>query len=373
MNNVSKIIQVDPESELPLVIQIKEQITWMIASRQIQPGENLPSVRQLATRLNVNLNTARSAYKRLESEGLVSAQKGVGTVVLPFKAHHLSRQPGRMRSFMIGVLVPGLNPFFPPFLSGIREAAQTDPSLLLIANAEDSPQKASAAIVQLMAKQVDGLIVATMGQLVEEELSQGLSRPMPPIVYVDQPNLTGQHLLLYDSEGAAYQATRHLIEHGRRRIGLITCPIEWAAVEPCYLGYRRALAEANLQNEVEYLEIASAFTLDEGREAVERLLNRRTDLDAVFVIADVLAIGAMQGIKRKGLNIPNEIALTSYNGIEMAAFVDPPLTTVRAPAYEMGFRAMQLLQRLIAGEEIEPDIVTLPTELHVRHSCGCNV
>ncbi len=366
-------IRVNPKAEVPMVVQIKDQITWLIATHQVQPGNMLPSVRELAKYLGVNINTTRMAYKRLEADALVKTQMGVGTVVLPFKTSDIPRQTNQMRSFTIGVLVPGLNPFFPPFLRGVREATQADPSLLFIANTEDSPQVASAAIAQLIAKQVDGLIVANMGRHVKEEMGQGSSGATPPIVYVDQPDLTGQHLLLYDSEGAAYQATRHLIEHGYQHIGLVTCPLEWSAVEPCYWGYRRALEEAKFEFDDAIIEISPAFTLYGGLEATERMLERTGDFDALFTVSDVLAIGALQAIKKRGLNIPEDVAITSYNDIEMAAFVDPPLTTVQAPAYEMGVQAMRLLQRLIAGEEIPPHTTTLATQLITRHSCGCSI
>jgi DNA-binding LacI/PurR family transcriptional regulator len=91
----------------------------------------------------------------------------------------------------------------------------------------------------------------------------------------------------------------------------------------------------------------------------------------IFGAADVLAIGAMQAIQARGKTIPDDVAVVGYNDIELAALVHPPLTTVSAPAYEMGMQAMTMLLQLHSGRSIEPKRIMLDTELVVRGSCGC--
>lgn len=368
-------ISVDPDTGLPLWMQLAQQITWLIASHQIRQGEMLPPIRALAKHLGVNMNTVRAAYQQLEAHNLVAARQGVGTVVLPFDAHRVAREAPRLRTFTVGVLIPGLNPFYVPFLQGIEETAQRDPSLLFICYTHDDALMAKKYMDQLIAKRVDGLIVTSCGLYIEgegESSASARSDALPPIVYVDQPDLTG-HLVLLDSEGAGYLATSHLLEHGHDRVGLITCPLEWPNVRECYLGYRRALSTAGKESDPTLIATAPAFTLTEGYEAAQQLLDMPDPPTAIFGAGDLLAIGAMEAMKARGLRIPDDVAVAGYNDIDLAALVEPPLTTVAAPSRKMGVIAMAMLQRLIAGESVEDRVITLDTKLIIRRSCGCNV
>ncbi len=364
------LLQLDPQAELSLSAQLKEQITWLVATRRLKEGDFLPSVRMLADHLRINLNTVRSAYKKLEADGLVATRKGVGTTVLPFNPYKIAENSTKTRSFTIGVVLPDLgSTAFLPFLEGIEEIAQDVPSLLFISTAQNNPLKANIAIDRLIAKGVDGLIVASQGYFRQAEGSA--AGRFPPIVYVDEPDVLG-HIVLLDSEGAGWQATRHLIEHGHDRVGLLTCPLEWANVRECYLGYRRAMEEAGLSVDPALIATAPAFDIEAGHETARRLLERSDPPAAIYAIQDMLAIGAMQAIKERGLRVGADIAVAGYNDLPLAAIVDPPLTTVTAPVRQLGVEAMRILQRLIAGEEVKPKRIQLDTHLVIRSSCGCH-
>jgi len=113
-------ITIDPDSGEPLVEQLRRQFTWQIAAGQLKPGDRLPSVRDLAQRLSINLHTVRSAYRRLEADGLVRTRQGSGTRVLQLDLQRLVELAGRSRSGTIGVILPGLsNPFYHSFLQGV--------------------------------------------------------------------------------------------------------------------------------------------------------------------------------------------------------------------------------------------------------------
>lgn len=367
-------LTIDIDTDLALWLQLKQQLTWLIASGQIQPGEKLPPVRQLATHLGINVNTVRAAYQKLETEGLVAIRHGSGTVVLQFDPFHLAQQASPVRTHTVGILVPRLsNPFYPALLQGVEEIARKDHTLLFICNTDDDPLTGRTYLDQLIAKQVDGLIVAPCGLRLDRQVNptslNQTSSPVP-LVYVDRPGETGYAVLL-DSEGAGYAATRHLIEHGHRRIGLITCYLDSPTVRLCFEGYRHALEEAGLGGLPDLITTASAFTRVDGYESAQELLDSSALPTAIFAASDVLAAGAMQAIKERGLRIPDDIALVSYNDLDIATLVEPPLTTVAAPVRELGATAMQMLQRLIAGETVEQQQVTLPTRLVIRRTCGC--
>jgi len=367
-------VAVDPDTDLDLWLQLKQQLTWLIASGQVPPGERLPSVRRMAGHLGIHVNTVRAAYQRLEAEGLAVTRHGSGTRVLPYDPLRAAQQASALRTHTVGVLVPRLsNPFYPALLQGVEEVARAGHTLLFICNTDDDPQTGQAYLDLLTARGADGLIIAPCGMRPDQ--SQGLTRLDPaaspiPIVGVDRPGEAGYAVLL-DSEGAGYAATRHLIQHGHRRIGLITCYPDTLTLRLCYQGYLQALTEAGLSAPPDLVAIASAFTTQAGYAAAGELLEGPDPPGAIFAAGDVLAAGAMQALKARGLAIPAQVALVGYNDLELAALVEPPLTSVAAPMRELGAAAMRMLAGLIAGKTPEPPRITLPTRLVVRRSCGC--
>jgi LacI family transcriptional regulator len=176
-----------------------------------------------------------------------------------------------------------------------------------------------------------------------------------------------------DNQGGAALATNHLISLGHRRIALITNadPI-YTASSDRLAGYRRALEAAGLEF-MPALVGYGDFTPQSGVKAMEALLQLESLPTAVFVASDTVALGALQCLRRHKLRIPEDMAVVGFDDIPLAEFIDPPLTTVRLPAFGLGWGAGELLTRMIAGDEIQKPQVILDTELIVRESCGASL
>jgi DNA-binding LacI/PurR family transcriptional regulator len=361
-------ITINPRLEATLTQQLSQQFTWLIASGQIRPGDRLPTVRRLAEHLAVSVNTVRSVYQKLEADGLTATRHGAGTRVLAHDARPLVQIAAEMRSHTVGVVLPSLaNPFYHPFLAGVEEVAHPDLTMLFVCNTHDDPSEAWRYFAQLSAKHVDGIIVVSHDT--SAFLAPGAGAPLLPVITVDWPEATGYALSL-DLAGAGYQATRHLLSHGHRRVGLITWERERANVTLVNTGYQQALREAGLMPDAVLIARVPAFDMAAGAAGARRLLVLNSPPTAIFAIADTLALGAMAAIKGAGLRIPQDMALVGFNDIPTAALVDPPLTTVAAPAREMGVQAMRMLKDLIAGRSPAQAQVVLPVSLLVRASCG---
>ena len=373
MSNILDKITVEPRQEATLIQQLKQQIIWLIASGQLKAGDCLPSVRRLAQHLKININTVSSAYQRLEADGLVKTRHGSGTRVLPFDPTRLTQTAGSQRSHTVGVILPNMaNPFYHAFLQGVEQIASQDKTMLFVCNAHEDMLEALQYFAQLSAKQVDGIIIASMG--ISQFLTPGSSSldEVPsalPFVTVDWPDSPG-YVVLLDLENAGYQATRHLLEHGHRRVGLITFARDISNVRPVNAGYQRALQEADFEIDPDLIARVAGFDMAAGAEGTHKLLSLPQPPTAIFAIADTLALGVMNTIQTVGLRIPQDIALASFNDIVFAALVNPPLTTVAAPVREMGLEAMQMLQSLINGQQPTHQRILLPTSLVVRQSCG---
>lgn len=353
-------------SGLSLSSQLRAQISLLIADGALRPGDALPAVRPLAKELGVSVNTIRAAYTWLEADGLVHTRQGVGTIVLEAPARGLAAGPAPLGSNAIGVLIAGLDPFYLPLLRGIEEVADDHGMLVLVADTQDSSERATAVIRRLVARGVDGLIVVSVGELDRPSGDRG---PFPPAVYVDQPAADG-YGVVFNAEHGGYLATAHLLDHGHERVGLVTVPVGWPNVAPLAEGYRRAHAERGLASSPDLMVEVSGFTVDAGREGLARLRELADPPGAVFAIGAVLAFGVLDGARRAGVRVPGDLAVAGYTDVGLAALVEPPLTMVSVPAHESGRRAATTLVRLIRGERVRSRVEVLDVDLVVRSSCG---
>lgn len=360
-------IVLNPTNGIPLVQQIREQVAMLITNGELREGDLLPPVRALAAQLKVNVNTVRHAYQRLEQDRLVKTAQGVGTRVLPLNINRIMRLALAEATNTVGVILPALNPFYYPFLQGLETVANQNQTMLIVCQHHEG-QEMLRRFAQLSAHKVDGIIVASF-PLYEFVQAHSTATTNLPIVTADWPDSTGYSVQM-DLKNAGEEPTRHLIGHGHRRIGLITTRIEHSNVQPLYQGYEQALKEAGIKLDESLIARVDDFGLESGRQGARQLLGLAKPPTAIFTITDQIALGAMQTIREAGLQVPQDVAVASFNDIDFAELAQPALTTVRAPAYELGRETMKMLALLIAGKKPPKKRLTLPTSLVIRDSCG---
>jgi len=257
--------------------------------------------------------------------------------------------------------------FLPKVLTGFSQvAAALDYKVLF---EPISPEAADSVYAQLVRERhVDGFVLSGPRQDDAARLSEQLQNA--PVVLLGQ--LQNSHLPFVDvdNQGGAALATRHLVGLGHQRIGLITNaqPVYTASADRL-AGYRQALEAAGLEFRPELVRYGN-FTPQSGMQAMNELLALKPAPTAVFVASDTVALGALQCLRRVQIRVPSDMALVGFDDIPLVEFIDPPLTTVRLPAFGLGWGAGDLLTRLIAGDIIENPKVFLETELVVRESCG---
>jgi DNA-binding LacI/PurR family transcriptional regulator len=366
------MLRLDPRSGVGIAGQIRRRIALLVADGELRAGAQLPAVRTLAQQLGVSVNTVRSAYARLEADGLVQTRHGVGTVVLAAGVDRLAAGSPSIGSNTVAVLIGGLNPFYLPLLRGIEDVADEQGTLVLVTDTRDSSKLAAAMTRRLIARGVDGIVAVSVGGVDDAEThdhGRGDAPMIPPIVYVDQPDRKG-YVVLFDGRRTGFLATRHLIEHGHEAIGIVTAPLAWPTVREVYAGYIQAFAEAGRRPSPTLVSEVSEFTLEAGQSGLARLLDSPHSPSAVFAAGDVLTLGALQEARSRGIDVPGDLAIVGFTDSPSAALVEPPLTMVSVPAREMGLRAMRTLQALMAGNKPRPRRTILDVELHLRTSCG---
>lgn len=363
-------LRLDRDSSTPLITQLVDGITWLIASGDLKEGDRLPPIRELANALGIHMHTVRQAYQRLEADQLVSIRTRRGTVVLPYDPVAVAARGAESYSYLLGVILPAPTSFYDPYVQSIQDVARELRYLPLFCYTYENPFLVETYFNQLVARGVDGFIITSLSlpSVVEDP---GLLDKYPPIVSVDMPDMPG-YCVLIDTEGAAYQITKHLIDHQKKRIGLIIPPLENPNVVPFFHGYQRAMEENGLQVDPDLIAGVEGFFDHHGREGAEKLMAIDQPPDAILGASDVLALGAMGVLGERGLSVPDDIALAGYNDILAASLVQPGLTTASISAKEMGSIALQTLQDLIHGNIPKSKTYEIPTELIIRASCGCS-
>jgi DNA-binding LacI/PurR family transcriptional regulator len=171
-----------------------------------------------------------------------------------------------------------------------------------------------------------------------------------------------------DNRTGARSLADHLIHAGHRRIAFIAARQPWPMVEQRHLGYCEALAAAGLERDRSCELFEGIWDAADAGAMVDRLLALPDPPTAVMGGNDLLAIGVMRQARARGLRVPDDLAVTGFNDFAFAEFVEPPLTTVHVPGYEMGCASAQLLLDHLDGREISEPHITLPVELRLRGS-----
>jgi DNA-binding LacI/PurR family transcriptional regulator len=180
----------------------------------------------------------------------------------------------------------------------------------------------------------------------------------------DQPG----HSIGCDNVEGGYQATRHLLQHGRRRIALLGSTSQrFPELAARYEGYAKALREVGIEPD-DRLKVDADNSDDQGFRAVHDLLDRNVEFDAVFAVTDLIAIDAIRALETKGYSIPDDVAVVGYDDITLAAHVSPPLTTVRQDIRQAAEGLVGGIIGLIEGEPVESSL--MEPKLVIRASCG---
>ncbi|MER6004649.1 LacI family DNA-binding transcriptional regulator [Nonomuraea angiospora] len=304
---------------------------------------------------------------------------------LGYRPNAVARSLRSRRSWTIGVIASdsagGKSPFFGQFTRACEEVAWQRGYSVLFGNSAEDPARAEGYVRGFLERQVDGLVL--MRVPVSADQAEEM-RGRVPVVTIDHAAPPFFSRLAVDDEEGGYQATRHLLEHGHRRIGFVGGPLDITPVRLRAAGWRRALqeaeaaagSEAGLIEEAELVKGAGLveegeLSLEGGYEAALRLLSSPSRPTALFASIDGQAIGAMRAAADLGLRVPGDVAVVGFDGAREAAYTVPGLSTISQPIDEMARHATETLVGAIESEGVEPVTKIFSATLVTRGSCGC--
>jgi LacI family transcriptional regulator len=275
------------------------------------------------------------------------------------------------RTGTIGLILPDVaNPFFALVLRAAEITARREGYRVLVCNTEGDVGLERDYIHNLISHQVDGLVIAPVGDRSRTGLLPLLQRKYPLVLLDRAVGGIDCDLVQGDSAGGAQRLVQHLIGVGHRRISMILGPDDVSTTRERYSGYCDALYAAKLPIDRDLI-VETTVDLPGGYRAMQQILALQERPSAIFTVNNMTALGAMQALREQGLTVPEAIALVCFDDVEHLAILAPFMTVVDQPAEAFGTMATQMVLERIGRRAAEkPRLVRLPTTLIVRTSCG---
>ena len=359
-------IRLNRKSFIPLYSQIYTAIAGMIQRGQFKTGDSLPSEHQLCHHLGVSRHTVRQALTRLGREGLIVSQAGKGTFVA-------SKPPAK--HLAIALLVIGFSEQIYQSRQGVygslvRGVAEVTAAKDVLFNIFHFPlgSEFAACLGSVEPTLYDGILVRTYENIREEDI-RALEELGLPYVIIKR-RIPGQSInaVLIDEVKGGFLAADHLAGLGHRRIAVIAGPREIQVFADRIAGAEQALAARGLTLDPDLVRTAPNSIDEDGFRCAAALLARPSPPHALFVASDLMALGAYEAIRQRGLRIPEDISVVGFDDIEVASRLSPPLTTIRTSYFDLGQSATSLLLEILARHRPEPVEILMEPTLVVRES-----
>jgi LacI family transcriptional regulator len=330
------------------------------------------TIYDIAKKLNISAATVSRGLQDHPGISKKTKKKIFDTVeAMGYRSNHFARNLRSQKTNTIGVIVPRLNSLFmSSVIAGMEHVANQEGYNLIISQSSEHTAKEGASAKTMFNNRVDGLLVSLAYDTKDLLHFEAFFKKDVPVIFFDR---VMEHerctSILIDNRKAAYEITKHLLAQGCRHIVHITAPLQQNVYIDRLNGYRQALAEARIKVRDEDIIIGN-LSLEAGAEAAEKLLKMKNRPDGVFVANDNCAVGCMLAIKQAGLRIPGDIAFAGFNNDPVSQVVEPNLTTINYPGYEMGEVAVRHLISYLNGDmhSHRTNTIILRSELIVRAS-----
>lgn len=287
---------------------------------------------------------------------------------LGYVPNHSARNLKRNETMMIGMIIPGFsNPVYSSIIHGAENKAAEEGYNLLVYS-KDQKGIGNNYFSHLIEGRIDGLLIA-VSEFEDKDIKE-LAELDKPFILVNRFVEGIENHVVLDDEKAGYMAANHLIELGHTDIAHITGPFEIGTGINRYKGFKDGIKDGGIELKAEYIR-KSAYTIQSGYDEMNQLLKLEGPPTAVFAANIMISLGAMRAVQEKGLEIPTDISIIGIHDVAFAPVLNPPLTTIKMPLYEMGEAAVKKIVENIKGKSSNKDmegIIIEGGELIVRDS-----
>ena len=333
------------------------------------------TLKQIAENLGISITTVSKALKNYpdvskKTKKLVKAE-----------AKKLNYQPNvfavnlrTKESKTVGLIIPEVvHHFFSSVINGIIEQAEKKGYLVIILQSNESFKLEKKQIDLLISKRVDGIMISLANNTEDISHLQRVRELNIPLVMFDKiSKLLDCTKVVINDRQAAYIATKHLIDQGCKKIAHFRGALLPQNSIDRFLGYKKALEDHGLEFDSTLVYICENVNYEDGRRAAKQLLSEHSNVDGVFAITDMAAIGALAVFNEAGIKVPEDIAVMGFSNWFISSAITPSLSTIDQPGYEMGKTTFKTLFKEMKAKKKEKPVthqtIELPTNLIVRNS-----
>ena len=288
-----------------------------------------------------------------------------------YRTNQFARNLRKQKTNTIGVIVPRLNShFMSSVIAGIEHFANSEGYNLIISQSSEIASKEAANARTLFNNRVDGLLVSLAYDTTDLSHFESFIKKDIPVIFFDRVAEFGHSTsIVINNQKAAYEVTQHLIRQGCKRIVHLTAASAQNVYADRLQGYKQALLANSLPFDETYV-LTGNLSLEAGKKAAETILKMDPRPDGIFVANDNCAVGCMLTLKKAGIRIPEDIAVAGFNNDPVSQVIEPNLTTINYPGYEMGeVAARQLIHHLKGDTKVQTtNSIILRSELIIRDS-----
>ena len=327
-------------------------ITLKMVAERAEVSVNTAS-RAINNKPDINLETKKRVLQIAKELGYI---RNAAAVALRTK-----------KTGTIGVVIAdNRNPFYAEVLNGMEEAAREKNYHIILANTQRDYKKEEEAINLLLAKRVDGLLITPV-QDKDDDIKNLITANIPFVVVGRDFKNIEVDAIYNDEVKGGFLATEYLIKKGHKRIALINGFLYKSPAKGRLEGYKKALNKYRISLDESLISVGD-INIEDGHERTKQMLEKDLNFTAIFVYNDMMAFGAMQAIKEKGLRIPEDIGLVGYDDIPFSSLISPALTTIRLKKQDLGVESVKLLLSRINGIRKKTKKIISDVELIIRET-----
>jgi len=334
------------------------------------------TIKDIARELGISPSTVSRALKD-HPDISVETKKAVNELAekLNYQPNIVALSLRQKKTNTIGVIIPEIvHFFFSTVISGIEDVAYNAGYNVILSQSGESYPREVTDMKALFNSRVDGMLISISRETTNFDHIESIISKGVPIVFYDRMynNPNTSKVIVDDMEGAK-EAVLHLIDQGCKRIAHIQSAPNLIISEDRLRGYKEALKERKIEFKEKLIFTCETGTLEEGKSVTQKIFAQPNPPDAIFANNDPLAMGAMMALKEKGLKIPQDVAVAGFSNWFFDELMEPSLTSVDQPGFQMGQEAARLLIRQIELKEkdqddYKPETKVLKTRLIIRNS-----
>lgn len=327
------------------------------------------SIKDVAREARVSIATVSRVLNDIDVVNEDTKKKVLDAIQkLGYRPNIVARSLKTQRTKTIGILIPDISSqFYPDIVRGAEDGANIYDYNVILCNSDFDIEKEKEYLRVLKEKMVDGVIY--MSSLLNEEILDLINELDLKTILVETRDKENRlPSVTIDNVKATYESTKYLIGKGKKNIAFVGVGKDSSnAWGDRYIGYEKAMQEAGMKID-EDLVYFDNTRIKAGYLAADKFVNSNKKFDGVICASDETAMGVINGLREKGINVPNDVSVVGFNNISISSMFYPKLTTVSQPSYDMGSVAMRMLIKLLNGKTLEKSQYVLDYQLVERDS-----